>query len=75
MNADGNNLPVEERRKLRIEEEARRAAEIREGVRRRHFEVGAQRKLSEYVDEVRLLEALLKARDEGGLPPTVPTEP
>lgn len=32
MNADGNNLPVEERRKLHEEAEARRAAEIRDAL-------------------------------------------
>jgi len=43
MNADGDDLPVEERRRLREQEEARRAAEHREGLLRAHMEPLARR--------------------------------
>lgn len=70
MNADGNNLPVEERRKLRRRDEARRATEIREGLLRSQIESAQQRQAIDNHAVATALEALVNLR--GKLPPVEP---
>lgn len=71
MNADGNNLPLEERRRLRIEQERRDSAEIREGVQRATRDTALMRKAMDEAAFVLALNALRRASDEGKLPPAV----
>lgn len=49
----------------RREENVRRDAEIREGVRRRHFEVASERQALEECEFVMSVLALKKLRDDG----------
>ncbi len=71
MNADGNNLPLEERRRLRIEQERRDSAEMREGVQRATLETALMRKTMDEAAFVLALNALRKAQEEGKVPPAV----
>ncbi|KAF0103474.1 MAG: hypothetical protein FD144_2065 [Rhodospirillaceae bacterium] len=71
MNADGNNLPLEERRRLRIEKERRDSAEMREGVQRATRDTALMRKAVDEAAFVVALNTLRRAQEEGKLPPAV----
>ena len=71
MNADGNNVSLEERRRLRIEQERRDSAEMREGVQRATLETALMRKAAEEAAFELMVHALRKAQEEGKLPPAV----
>jgi len=72
MNADGNNLSADERRKLREQEAARKGAEIRDGLLRAHFKTGQERQAMKDLAFEHSLQALEKLVADGKLTPTKP---